>query len=110
MECVARASVMATSGGTGALGFFVHHRNRTVYGFTTFPRRCRSHKSMASSRVPASTRRFAFATLSARASLLRSASGPACGHRRLTTQSSGRRPAASEQAQAFVAGAAYFER
>ena len=54
--------------------------------------------------------RVAFAKLAVRVSSLRRAASRSGVHRRLTTQSSGRRPVASEQAQTFSAGAAYFER
>ena len=95
MQRVAHAGVMATWGGTGAHSFVVHRCSRMPLGFIQYPRRCRSHKSIASAWFTASIACIASGKLTAWAASLRSTLGAACGHRRLTTRSSGPRSAAA---------------
>jgi hypothetical protein len=89
VECVARTSVIATSGGTGAFGFARRWR-RVACGFTGCLRRRRLHKSVASANLTTSIEGVALATFTAWAAVLRSTAQPVWGHRRLTTHSSGR--------------------
>jgi len=90
MQRAARTSVTAIAGGAGAFGFAVLPSRRVAFGFAKRLRRRRSHKSIASANPAASIGRFAFATFTAWAASLRSAVRATCGHRRLTTHSSGR--------------------
>jgi len=73
MQRTARTSIRATSASVGA-------------AVARFAR----GSMVASVSAIASTKRVAFAALTVRAASLRSASRPTCGHRRLTTHSSGR--------------------
>jgi hypothetical protein len=68
--------------------------NLLVCGIGKHPRRRRSQRAFASGNVITRTGRSAFAALLARVSL-RWVASPACGHRRLTTRSSGPRSAAA---------------
>jgi hypothetical protein len=90
MQRNARTNINAAWGGAGAFGVASLPGNLIVCGFGKCSRRRRSYKSVASAIFTVSVERVAFATFTARALLLRRAARPACGHRRLTTRSSGR--------------------
>jgi len=81
VQRAASTSVIAASGGTGAIGVFGRRCQRTGCSFGKRSRRCRSCKGIASIRVRA--KRVVFATLATRASALRSTVSATCGHRRL---------------------------
>jgi hypothetical protein len=94
MHCNARTNINAAWGGAGASGVARLLGNLIVCGFGKHLRRRRSQRAFASGNVIARTGRAAFATLAARVSF-RWVVRPACGHRRLTTRSSGPRSAAA---------------
>ena len=108
MQCNARTNINAAWGGAGAFGVVKLAGNLIVRGFGKRSRRRRSQRAFASGSVFARAGDAVLVTLASRVSL-RWAARPACGHRRLTTRSSGRR------STAFVfpnvaAGAAYLGR
>lgn len=109
MQRNARTNINAAWGGAGAFGVPSLPGNLIARGFGKHLRRRRSHKSGASGNFTAGVECVAFATFTAQALLLCRVVWPACGHRRLTTQSSGRRSNACVLAN-FAAGAAYFGR
>jgi len=90
VQCVARISVTAIADGVGAFGFARPPGLWADSSFVERSRRRRSHKSIASANLTASIGRVAFATFTAWAASLRSTVCATCGHRRLTTHSSGR--------------------